>query len=75
MTRKSRRRKKNAEKAVSEVTDFIEDNPVTSAVGALAAGALVTTMYKMNMDRHEQRSERVAAAKKSEDDDKESKSD
>ena len=58
MSRKSRRRKKNAEKAVGEVTDFIEDNPVTSAVAALAAGALATTLFKMNMDRHEQRVER-----------------
>ena len=61
MSRKSRRRKKNAEKAVSEVTDFIEDNPVTSAVAALAAGALATTLFKMNMDRHEQRVGRQAA--------------
>jgi len=49
MSRKSRRRKRNAEKAVSEVTDFIEDNPVTSAVAALVAGALATSVFKMSM--------------------------
>ncbi len=75
MSRKSKRFKRQSEKAVSEVSEFIEDNPVTSALGALAAGALVTTMFKMNMDRHTQRSERVAAAKESKENDSESKKD
>jgi len=75
MSRKSRRFKRQSDRAVNEVTDFIEDNPVTSALGALAAGALVTTMYKMNADRHAQRSARVAAEKKSKKDDSEQKED
>jgi len=68
MSRKSRRRKRNAEKAVGEVTDFIEDNPVTSAVAALTAGALATTLFKMNMDRHEQRQQRIAEENKPKED-------
>jgi len=45
--RRKRRRKSDAEKTVDEVTGFIEDNPVTSAVAALAAGAVATSVFKM----------------------------
>jgi len=45
--RRRRRRKSDAEKTVDEVTDFIEDNPVTSAVAALAAGAVAASVFKM----------------------------
>lgn len=48
-SRRSRRRRSSnkGDQAVQEVTDFIEDNPVTSSVVALAAGALATSVYKM----------------------------
>jgi len=49
-SRRSRRRSKSkGDAAVQEVTDFIEDNPVTSAVVALAAGAIATSLFKMTV--------------------------
>jgi hypothetical protein len=45
--RRRRRRKSEAEKAVDEVTGFIEDNPVASAVAALAAGAVAASVFKI----------------------------
>ena len=61
MSRASRRRKRQAEQAVSEVTDFINDNPVTSSVAALLAGAVATSLFKMTADGHTQRVARQAA--------------
>lgn len=48
--RRRRRRKSDAEKTVDEVTGFIEDNPVASAVAALAAGAVVASVFKVVTD-------------------------
>ncbi|MFQ5634442.1 MAG: hypothetical protein ACE5G3_03815 [Gammaproteobacteria bacterium] len=51
---RSRRRRHSqikGEEAVREVTEFIEDNPVTSAVFALAAGALATSVFKMTVNK------------------------
>jgi len=49
-SRRSRRRSSSkGDQAVQEVTDFIEDNPVTSAVVAMAAGAVATSVFKMFM--------------------------
>lgn len=45
--RKRRRRKSQTEQTVEEVTGFIEDNPVTSAVVALAAGAVAASVFKI----------------------------
>lgn len=45
--RSRRRRSSKGDQAVKEVTDFIEDNPVTSSVVALAAGAIATSVFKM----------------------------
>ena len=46
---KRRRSSRKGDQAVQEVTDFIEDNPVTSSVVALAAGAIATSVFKMFM--------------------------
>jgi len=58
----SRRNKKlrQANKAVGEVTGFIDDNPVTSAVAALAAGAVAASLFKMNVERTAARASRLA---------------
>lgn len=47
--RRRRRRKSQTEKTVDDVTGFIEDNPVASAVAALAAGAVVASVFKIAM--------------------------
>jgi len=61
----SRRNKtlRQANKAVGEVTGFIDDNPVTSAVAALAAGAVAASLFKMNIERSAVRTSRLAAAR------------
>ncbi len=46
-SRRGRRFKKQTDDTIEEVTGFIEANPVTSAVAALAAGAIATSLYKM----------------------------
>jgi hypothetical protein len=61
MSRAARRRKRQAEQAVGEVTDFINDNPVTSSVAALLAGALATSLFKMTADGFTQRGARQAS--------------
>jgi len=52
---------RQANKKVGEVTGFIDDNPVTSAVAALAAGATLAAMFKMNVERTEARAHRLAS--------------
>lgn len=52
-SRRSRRRRSKGDQAVQEVTDFIEANPVTSAVVALAAGAIATSVFKMAVAQKE----------------------
>ena len=61
----SRRNKtlRQANKAVGDVTGFIDDNPVTSAVAALAAGAVAASLFKMNIERSAARTSRLAATR------------
>lgn len=47
MTRSSRRARRQTDQAIREVTEFIDDNPVVSAVAAAAAGAIATGIFKM----------------------------
>lgn len=51
---------RQANKAVGEFTGFIDDNPVTSAVAALATGATLAAMFKMNLERSAARNHRLA---------------
>ena len=46
-SRRGRRFRKQTDNTIEEVTGFIEANPVTSAVAALAAGAIATSVFKM----------------------------
>jgi hypothetical protein len=50
-SRQMRRIRRNIDSTTGEVSDFIETNPVTSAVVALAAGALATSVFKMTVGR------------------------
>lgn len=46
-SRRARRARREAEATIREVKNFIDENPVTSAVVAVAAGALATSIFKM----------------------------
>lgn len=46
-SRRARRARREAEATIREVKTFIDENPVTSAVVAVAAGALATSIFKM----------------------------
>ena len=50
-SRRSRRGRGKGDAVVREVTGFIEENPVTTAVAALAAGALATSVFKMTIGK------------------------
>ncbi len=51
-SRRSKRRSRGkGDAVVREVTNFIEENPVTTAVAALAAGALATSVFKMTVGK------------------------
>lgn len=54
---------RQANKALGDVTGFIDDNPVTSAVAALAAGAVAASMFKMNAERSAARADRLAGVR------------
>lgn len=47
MSRRSRRVRRQTDEAIREATEFIDDNPVVSALTALVAGALATSAFKM----------------------------
>jgi hypothetical protein len=52
--------RRQADRAVGEVTGIIEDNPVTTALAALAAGAVAASLFKMNAERSAARRHRIA---------------
>lgn len=48
---RSRRRSRGGDATIREVTGYIEGNPVTSAVIALAAGVVATSVFKMTVGK------------------------
>ena len=51
MSRSTRRTLRNLNSGAQDVKGFIDENPVTSAVLALAAGVATTSVVKMAMNR------------------------
>jgi len=47
MSRRTRRARRQTDAAIREFTEFIDDNPVVSAVAAATAGAVATSLFKM----------------------------
>ena len=47
MSRSARRKLRDLNRGAEDVKGFIDENPVTSAVIALAAGAAATSVFKM----------------------------
>ena len=47
MSRRTRRTRRQTDAAIREFTEFIDDNPVVSAIAAATAGAVATGLFKM----------------------------
>ena len=47
MSRRTRRARRQTDAAIREFTEFIDDNPVVSAIAAATAGAVATGLFKM----------------------------
>ena len=47
MSRRTRRTRRQTDAAIREFTEFIDDNPVVSAIAAATAGAVATGIFKM----------------------------
>ncbi len=47
MSRRTRRARRQTDAAIREFTEFIDDNPVVSAITAATAGAIATSLFKM----------------------------